>query len=289
MPKVKHAASDTTASRKAGLRVWPKEPEGEVKPASILFGFLLLAALIVAAAAWMGGSMSLIRNHVDNSLDGAARNMGFAVQDVSVLGVDEPLAQLVRDAAMVEPGENMFRADPYVVRRRVEATRQVRNVKVHRLWPDQVVVVADPAEPVALWRDTSGDWAVVDSFGRIMPGVPASDHPSLIRVAGDGAAEASPGLVHALSDNGRLGDRIVLAERIAERRWNIVFDTGMFARLPHDDALEDAVKRLAMLQSEQLVIDRSVAALDLRATGKTFLARGEERPADALAMVDGAG
>lgn len=191
MPKI--TRNETVPKRRREPVTFVDEVTGEeVRVSSVLFGLVMLIAIVVALAAWMGGSMSQIENRFAGFMDDSARMAGVAVNEVAVLGLeqDPALQQEVRDAAMIEPGENMFRADPYIIRRRVESTHKVLNVRVHRLWPDQVVIIADAAEPVALWHDGT-EWTVVDGLGRVIPDEHADDHPDLVRIAGHGAPEAA--------------------------------------------------------------------------------------------------
>ncbi len=246
------------------------EEKPDVSVSSVIFGLMMVTALIVAAAAWMGGSLSKVEMRFANAVDGAARTVGLSVDSVSVVGVEGELAEAVRLAAMVEPGENMFRADPHLIKRRVEATRRVVNVSVYRLWPDQIQIYAYPAEPVALW--SNGDrWAVVDSLGREMTGLPAEHYVSLPKLNGNGGSEAAPDLARALAGVPDLAARLQLATRIEDRRWNLVFDNGAVVRLPVDAKMPQAVQRLASLQQRSALLDRPVISIDLRVADRVFI------------------
>ena len=199
-----------------------------------------------------------------------ARSVGLSIENVAVVGVEGELAEVVRLAAMVEPGENMFRADPHVIKRRVESTRRVVNVSVYRLWPDQIQIYAYPAEPVALWNDGKS-WSVVDGLGRQMTGLNAEQYALLPKLVGNGGDEAAPILAAALSQAPDLRQRLLIATRIEDRRWDFTFDTGVTVRLPLDADLTDAVVRLAELQMQTRLLDRSIQSVDLRIAGKAFI------------------
>ena len=246
------------------------EDAPEVRISSVIFGLMMVTALIVAAAAWMGGSLSKVEMRFANAVDGVARTIGLSVDSVSVVGVEGELAEAVRLAAMVEPGENMFRADPHLIKRRVEATRRVVNVSVYRLWPDQIQIYAYPAEPVALWSNGKS-WAVVDSLGREMTGLPAERFVHLPKLNGDGGAEAAPELARALASVSGVKDRLQLATRIEDRRWNLVFENGATVRLPADKKMPAAVQRLAALQQRSELLERPVISIDLRDADRVFI------------------
>ena len=246
------------------------EDAPEVRVSSVIFGLMMVTALIVAAAAWMGGSLSKVEMRFANAVDGVARTVGLSVDSVSVVGVEGELAETVRLAAMVEPGENMFRADPHLIKRRVEATRRVVNVSVYRLWPDQIQIYAYPAEPVALWSDGKR-WAVIDSLGREMTGLPAENFVHLPKLNGTGGSEAAPDLARALDLVPGLEARLQLATRIEERRWNLVFENGATVRLPADSKMPAAVQRLAELQQSARLLERPVISIDLRVADRVFV------------------
>ena len=249
----------------------PSFADEDVSVSSVLFGLVMIAALVVAMAAFMGGSLSQIGSKVDNPTDTMARSVGLAVSSVRVVGLDHDpvLKSDVRAAAMVEPGENMFRADPQAIRARVEATRKVVNVRVHRLWPDQIVIMADPAEPMALYHDGE-DWRVIDTLGRTLDD-DARDHAGLPRLTGEGAPAAALDLVVQLDMVPELAGEIAYAERVAERRWNLHMESGTVALMPRDTELGDALVRLDTLQFRTGLADRGLARLDLRQSGPIYL------------------
>lgn len=249
-----------------------------VRISSVLFGITMLVAIVVATAAWMGGSLSQIENKFAGFMDNSARSMGISVQDVSVLGLqqDPLLARDVRDAAMIEPGENMFRADPHLIKRRIESTKKVLNVRVHRLWPDQIVILADAAEPVAQWHDGE-KWTVIDGLGRIMPDVYAEDYNHLVRLAGRGAPDAAPQLVEALADTPELSAKIAIASRVSDRRWDLRAVSGTSIRLPDDDDLAAALTRLERLELTRRLSERDLATVDMRSEGRIYLSPNARR------------
>ncbi|KCZ90651.1 cell division protein FtsQ/DivIB [Hyphomonas johnsonii] len=272
MPKVSRNKSVPSRSRRRPATIVDEATGEEIRVSSVLFGLVMLIAIVVATAAWMGGSLSQIETRFGGFMDDTARMAGVSVNDVSVLGLEQnpALAEDVRAAAMIEPGENMFRADPKLIRRRVEATRKVLNVRVHRLWPGQIVIIADAAEPVALWHDGK-EWTVVDGLGRILPDARADDHKTLVRLAGTGAPKAAPALVKALANTPDVASRMAVATRVADRRWDIRLISGATVRLPEDDALETSLTRLATLQTRTALMQRPLKMIDLRNKGRVYL------------------
>lgn len=277
MPKIERNQTVPGGRRRAPATIIDETTGEEVRVSSVIFGIVMLIAILVATAAWMGGSMSQIGSRFGGFMDDTARLAGVDVRSVSVIGLElnPALADEVRAAAMIEPGENMFRADPYVIRRRVESTKKVLNVRVHRLWPGQVVILAEAAEPVALWHD-GRDWKVVDGLGRILPDAKAEDHGELLRLAGLGAPAAAPQLTRALAASPDINGRVAVATRVGERRWDMRFVSGVTVRLPEDEALEPALDRLAKLQVRTALTQRPLEMIDLRSRNRVYLRATKE-------------
>ncbi|MEL6829133.1 MAG: cell division protein FtsQ/DivIB [Pseudomonadota bacterium] len=248
-------------------RAQPPPPPPPPKPSlsSIAFGIGMVVAIIVAGAALFGGSLSKAEQRWASALDGTARSVGLAVEGVEVIGLEHmpELARQVRDAAMIVPGENMFRADPYLIQHRIERTRLVANVRVYRLWPDTVMIRADAAKPTAHWFD--GDtWQLVDSFGRTLPQDDQFDTTGLLQTQGDGAAQAVPALHQALFDHPQLRAQFAVVERVGSRRWDVRLQDGATVILPEDPRLPFALTQLAALLASGPAALTEINRIDLR-------------------------
>ncbi|MEM9054800.1 MAG: cell division protein FtsQ/DivIB [Pseudomonadota bacterium] len=239
---------------------------------SVLFGLVMVVAMIVAGAALLGGSLSQMGKRWGGAMDSVSRSIGLSVETVEVIGLEHvpAVARQIKTAAMIEPGENMFRADPHQIRRRVEDTRLVANVRVYRLWPDTVMIYADAAEPAALWND--GDrWSVVDSMGRLMPRALPADHTHLVRSIGSGGPEAVPVLEKVFALMPDLRSEVAYASRVTGRRWDLVLQSGVVLKLPSDEHIAAGIIGFAEMEKAGDLTRRPLAAIDLRVTGRVFL------------------
>ncbi|MCR9224294.1 MAG: cell division protein FtsQ/DivIB [Hyphomonas sp.] len=254
-----------------------KAPEPEVylertQISSVVFGLVMVVAMIVAGAAMLGGSLSQMGQRWGSAMDGASRSVGLSVDTVEVIGLEHvpAVARQIKASAMVEPGENMFRADPHLIQRRVEETRLVTNVRVFRLWPDTVMIYADAAEPMALWNDGQ-TWTVVDNMGQLMPKARPQDHADLIKTVGVGGPAAVPALDKALLVMPGLRQEIDHARRVAGRRWDLVLKSGALVKLPNDESITPSVLSFARLDEAGELTRRPLKEIDLRVTGRVFL------------------
>ena len=245
---------------------------------SVIFGMVMVVAMIVAGAALLGGSLSQVGQRWGSAMDGVSRSVGLSVDTVEVIGLEHvpAVARQIKAAAMVEPGENMFRADPHTIQRRVEDTRLVANVRVYRLWPDTVMIYADAAEPTALWNDGE-TWTVVDSLGRLMPNARLEDNLGLIKSVGIGGPEAVPVLEKVLVQMPGLQTEIDYARRVAGRRWDLVLHSGAVVKLPNDERLTPSLVSFARMNAAGDLTKRPLATIDLRVAGRVFLTPRQEK------------
>ena len=58
-------------------------------------------------------------------------------------------------------------------------------------------------------------------------------------------------------------DKMTAAVRVSERRWDMHLQPKIVAQLP-ENGLDRALKRLSDLITEQKILERDVAAIDLR-------------------------
>ncbi|MEO0608285.1 MAG: cell division protein FtsQ/DivIB [Pseudomonadota bacterium] len=254
-----------------------KQEEAEIyleptQISSVIFGLVIVVAMIVAGAAMLGGSLSQVGKRWGSAMDGASRSVGLSVDTVEVIGLEHlpAVARQIRFAAMVEPGENMFRADPHLIQRRVEDTQLVSNVRVYRFWPDTVMIYADAAEAAALWNDGER-WSVVDSMGRVMPKARPQDHLQLVKSIGAGGAEAVPVLDQVLTAMPDLQREVDHARRVAGRRWDLVLRSGAVVKLPTDERIATSLQSFARLENAGTLTQRPLIAIDLRVEGRVFL------------------
>lgn len=274
MPKVK--PKPPAAGRKKVVPVEIAEPV-ENNLSSVLLGLAIVLGLLIALTAFLGGSIFKLEQRWSNAVDSLSRHASISVQMVEVRGLEdnEALSRRVRDAAMIVSGENMFRADPYRIRQRVEATQLVTNVRVYRLWPDSVVIRADAAMPSALWFDGEG-WQVVDRFGETMPDRPPRLYSDLIRIAGPGAPDALLFLKEQLAADPDLSARIDVGYRISNQRWNLELTDGTLLKLPRDRDLAISLERLSQPDVRDLLGQSNLASIDLRLIDRIIVSPEQE-------------
>jgi cell division protein FtsQ len=125
-------------------------------------------------------------------------------------------------------------------------------------------------QPVAVWRYSDG-LRLIDAEG-VMTGMIASraDRADLPLIAGDGAKEAIGEALALFAAAAPVAPRVRGLVRMGERRWDLVLDEDLRVLLPTDGAVS-ALERVIALHQAQEMLDRDVAAVDMRLASRPTL------------------
>jgi len=231
-----------------------------------LAGMLIFAGAAIAGAAWMGDSLFDVREASARAVDVAAADVGFAIEDVTILGVAGARAEEVREQIIPEGRQSILSLDPIDVKERIEALDWVANASVRRLWPSTLEVRVERRQAYARWQE-GDEIAVIDSNGDRLLAENASDHPELPLVIGANAGPTAEPLLLALEELPEVRERVSSLVRVRDRRWNVELDNGMTIALPEAEPAI-ALSRLEGLQAEHQLLDRPIASIDMRAPGR---------------------
>ena len=188
-------------------------------------------------------------------------NTSFAIGEISISGQSLTSEQAIFDALGVEPHTSNVSFDAEAARQRIAALPSVASVSVRKIYPGDVTVIITEKVPVARWR-VDGVTFVVDGQGEQI----GEDHGSygdLPLVVGDGAADDALVMIRALEQYPKLQKGLVALSRIADRRWDMIYDTGLRVQLP-ELGVAQALKRLDTYQVNFRLLDRDVTQIDLR-------------------------
>jgi cell division protein FtsQ len=232
--------------------------------ATYALGTIICGALMLTLAMWMGGSLGAFGKNFGNGVDVIARSAGLSITKINVEGLDPLVEERAREVAGVHVGGNILSADPHDIRKRVEQLEAVSDVSVYRFWPNQITILAQARDPIALWQDEHGAWRVIDQRGRTLAEADPQAFMHLPRITGEEAASAAATLVTAMSDYPDLATRMETANRVGGRRWDVKFRSGGEVAFPEDAQLVKALGALNMMQAQNRVLDLPVTRIDAR-------------------------
>jgi cell division protein FtsQ len=232
--------------------------------ATYALGTVICGAAMITLAAWMGGSLGAFGNRFNSGVDVIFRSAGLSIKKINVVGLDPLVEEKAREVAGVHVGGNILGADPYTIKQRIEKLEAVSGVQVHRFWPDQITIIADPREPIALWQGEGDDWRVIDQRGRTFAEADPQKYLHLPRLVGEDAASSAATLVTAMAEYPDLAERMERAYRVGGRRWDVKFRDGADVAFPEDVKLEEALGALNLMQARSRVLDLPVTRIDAR-------------------------
>jgi cell division protein FtsQ len=205
-----------------------------------------------------GGTLISMRDRI-----GAATGLlGLRVQTVTIEGRANTPEPLLRAAVGVSPGAPILGVSVAAVRQRIETLAWVEHATVERRLPDTIVVNLQERRPFAVWQN-QGRFVLVDRDGQTVADQNVAQFSSLPLIVGAGAPDAAATLLDALTERPALQARVVAAVRVGERRWNLRMKSGADVMLPEGQEVA-ALDRLMMLEQNHSLLDRPLAAVDMR-------------------------
>ena len=186
---------------------------------------------------------------------------GFAIGEISITGQALTGEQAIFDALGVEPYTSTVSFDVEAARQRIAELPAVETVSVRKTYPGDVIVAITEKVPVARWR-VDGITFVVDATGEQI-GEDRGAYGDLPLVVGDGANDDALVMIRALDQYPVLKEGLVALSRIADRRWDMIYDTGLRIQLP-ELGVARALRNLVMYQNDYQLLDRDVTIIDLR-------------------------
>jgi len=267
MPRVARSPRNSVKDRPSRWKLVLRRQRRLLKPAAwLVFGSLVvLPIFIVAHSATPGGTLMTMRERIGN----ATASTGLRVTDVIVEGRQNTPEPLLRSAISVNKGDPILGFSVEQARKRIESLDWVEQATVERRLPGTVVVFLKERRPFAVWQN-QGKFVLVDRAGQVVANQDLSQFRKLPLIVGAGAPAAAATLLDALTDHPALAARVVAGVRVAERRWNLRMKSGADVMLPEGHVTE-ALDRLMQLQAEHAVLDRPLAAIDLRLPDRLVL------------------
>ena len=219
---------------------------------------LALGTLAVRSVA-PGGTIATLREQ----LAGAVGFAGPRVTAVRFEGRQNTPEPLLLAALGVSPGDPILGFSVEQARVRVESLAWVEQATVERRLPGTIVVALRERRPFAIWQNQKKH-VLIDRAGQIV----ANQDVALFKdklplVVGLGAPASAERLIKALDLYPALNGRIMASVRVGERRWNLRLKSGIDIMLPEGHEPE-ALARLMALHQEHALLDRPLAAIDLR-------------------------
>jgi cell division protein FtsQ len=250
---------------RAIARIFRGEVEAPRHAALALNTALILSS--VAYGAYAGGHMPAVMQAV------TART-GFAVDQVKVIGNRETSEIDVLDRLQLDGWTSLIGMNVDAARERISSLPWVSTVSVRKTYPDTIEVRLDERAPFAIWQQ-NGQLAVIESSGQVIAPYRPGSLSDLPVVVGEGAERAAAFMVSRMEAYPDLKRRARVFVRVGGRRWDITFDSGVVVMLP-EFGVGDALVQLQAMQTEQDVLAKDIASLDLRLSDRIVMRLNED-------------
>ena len=260
MPRVTRGPRSAVKDRPGRWRLLLRRQKRLLRPAGwVAFAaFVMLLGLAAVRSAAPGGTLATLRER----LGGATAFAGLRVTDVVIEGRANTPEPLLRAALGVSKGDPIL---GFSVERRASAWKPCHG------WntppsnggcraPSSSFCRSGARSPSGRTRAGS---LLIDRNGQVVTNENLAEFRQLPLVVGPGAPGAAATLIDALTDRPALQKRVIAAVRIAERRWNLRLNNGADVMLPEGHEVQ-ALDRLMQLQQEHALLDRPLAAIDMR-------------------------
>ncbi|HYZ24296.1 MAG TPA: cell division protein FtsQ/DivIB [Rhodopila sp.] len=286
MPRVRHSPRNSVNDRPSPWRLLLRRQRRLLRPA-------LWVGLASAVVLLIGIGLHTITGHAGGSLVTARERFGavtaafgLRVHDVIIEGRQNTPEPLLNAAIGVEKGSPILGFSLEDTRARIESIPWVESATIERRLPGTVIINLQERRPYAVWQH-QGKFVLVDRAGQVV-----NQDTALFRhlplIVGQGAPAAAKDLLDALRDRPALAEKVVASVRVGERRWNLHITNGTDVMLPEGHEVA-ALDRLIKLEQEHQVLERSLAAIDMRLPDRiVFHPRPETKDGSSLSTQPGA-
>ncbi len=224
----------------------------------------LIVALVLAAGFQVRGGIPQAALDIGDVLAGRFAQTGFGIEEIAITGHVMAEESDIAAALGINSSTNTFNFDVEAARLRLLELPAIADVRLRKIYPSRLIIEVSEVVPVARWR-VDGVTFVIDGAGvQIADASIADDNLPLI--IGDGAADDAQVIIRALERFPVLLDGLLATSRIGDRRWDLIYETGLRVQLP-EKGLGQALQNLNSAQSEQQLLDRDLVLIDMRVAG----------------------
>lgn len=269
-----------TAPLSRTVRRQPKKRPGAMR--WLKRGFkaaILLAVVGILAVSWRTGRLAAIADRALVDSIALSAKGGFRVEQVDVVGREQTDPKALLAAAGLKRGDPILAFSPEAARQRIESLPWVASAAVARRLPDTVAITIVERKPIALWQHNE-KISLIDSAGANLGTVAIESAPALPLIVGGDAPTHASELLGLLAQHPEIAKRVQASSWIGSRRWDLKLDNGVEVRLP-EMGVAEALQQLADAEASSRLLERDVADIDLRLSGKMIVRLAHEIPVPA--------
>jgi cell division protein FtsQ len=262
-PRTRTAPRNSVQDRPAAWRMMLRRQRRLARPiAYVVAGSMVVTVVgmsVHTARSHAGGFMAGVRER----LGSATAAFGLRVHDVVIDGRANTPEAVLNAAVGVPIGSPILGFSLDETRAGVESIPWIERATVERRLPGTVIITLQERRPYAIWQ-IQHKKVLVDREGQVVTNQDIAPFQKMLPlIVGEGAPEAAAPLLDTLRDHPDLAKKVQASIRVGERRWTLQMDNGTSVLLPEGHEVA-AVERLVQLQQDHEVLDRNLAAIDMR-------------------------
>ena len=231
-----------------------------------LLSYVLPVCVCAASAAAFlvyNGNLKRLAEGVESRVGGIAARPENLVNGLRIVASSERLHSQLSGLVRQTFPNDVLSFDLEELRRQAEAIPAVKSARVLAEPGGLLTITAVERQPAAIFRD--GDRLILlDETGSAVTETDSrQDHIELPLITGEGADMSVSEALKIFAAASGIRDSIRGLNRIGERRWDLILDGGRRVLLPAGQP-DEAVQRLLILENAELLLQRRLAAVDLR-------------------------
>ncbi|MEW9614798.1 cell division protein FtsQ/DivIB [Shinella sp. S4-D37] len=221
-------------------------------------------ALFIGATGLYGMSLG---GHSQDVAQASTTAIGFAIEDVRVSGNRETSEIDILERLGLDGTTSLVALDVKEARKQLTGLPWVEDASVRKVYPGTIEIALKEREAFGIWQHGT-DLSLIEKNGSVIAPLRDNKFSTLPLFVGRDAETAAAGFADEFDSWPEIKARVKAYIRVAGRRWDLRLDNGIVVKLPEHD-VPRAMDTLARLQAEQEILERDIAAVDLRLEDRT--------------------
>ncbi|MCA1491660.1 cell division protein FtsQ [Sinorhizobium alkalisoli] len=205
--------------------------------------------------------------HTQNFAQASTTAAGFAIEDVRVSGNEQTSEIDILQQLGLDGATSLVALDIAEARRLIGELPWVESVTVRKVYPGTIEVDLTERKAFGIWQHGS-DLSLIERSGSVIASLRDNKFATLPLFVGRDAETAAADFYDEFSRWPEFRSRVKAFVRVAGRRWDLVLRNGIVVKLPERDVAR-AMKVLAEMEEGHRLLERDIAAVDLRLDDRT--------------------
>ncbi len=195
--------------------------------------------------------------------------VGFAIEDVRVSGNDQTSEIDILQLLGLDGTTSLVALDIDAARRKLSELPWVEYAEVRKVYPRTIEVMLKERKAFAIWQHGS-ELSLIEKNGSVIAPLKDNKFASLPLFVGRDAEVAAASFAQEMDKWPEIASRARAYVRVSSRRWDLHLDNGIVLKLP-EERISSALALLSRLEKQQGVLERDIAAVDLRLGDRTTI------------------